>query len=464
MSVPLANPQLRAVVVDDTPDLRALLCLALESSGEIVVVGEAGNGLDGVEEVRNNQPDIVLLDLAMPVMDGLEALPQMRALCPEATIVVLSGFGATAMASRALAAGADGYLQKGASATAILDYVRSLVGYAPSGLRLLPSPAPAAPPRHGDVAELALDLAPFGVIVLRDVPELTVMSANQRALALLGIASPVGHALTTALPELGLLVRRLSATEHGTDELWLGTPRRVISVSVRHAEGRVMVYLDQHEDAGDGEMLRRAIATTAHEIRTPVTVLVGVADTLNERGDELTPEMRQRLRAAVLRQAKLLDSMTADLLTAAQAHHGTLRVDLERIDAKSVLDAVLDGSEDVDIHAGRGIHVVADPFRLEQMITNLLGNARKYGTAPYVVRAHTEGDEVLIEVVDQGPGVPDTFVPLLFDEFTRAAGTTARGTGLGLYVVRSLAEAQGGSVGYRREGGSTIFTIVLPLD
>ena len=63
------------VVIDDTPDLRLLLRMVLELTDRYSVVGEAGDGAEGIEMVRQWQPDLVLLDLAMPVMDGLEALP-----------------------------------------------------------------------------------------------------------------------------------------------------------------------------------------------------------------------------------------------------------------------------------------------------------------------------------------------------------------------------------------------------
>ena len=100
--------------------------LALTRGG-MEVVGEAGDGVAGIEAVRLEHPDLVLLDLSMPVMDGLEALPSIRLLVPGAKIIVFSGFGATKMSERALATGADGYLQKGMSLKRILDYVRSIV-------------------------------------------------------------------------------------------------------------------------------------------------------------------------------------------------------------------------------------------------------------------------------------------------------------------------------------------------
>ena len=136
-AAPRTRP-VRVVIVDDTDDLRELLRLALTRGG-MEVVGEAGDGLAGIEAVRLEQPDVVLLDLSMPVMDGLEALPSIRRLVPAAKIIVFSGFGATQMSERALATGADGYLQKGMSLKRILDYVRGIVdGTADAGR---PSPA-----------------------------------------------------------------------------------------------------------------------------------------------------------------------------------------------------------------------------------------------------------------------------------------------------------------------------------
>ena len=118
----------RAVIVDDTPDLRLLLRLTLERDGDISIVGEAEDGLQGIEAARRLQPQLVMLDLAMPVMDGLEALPRIKAACPSAKVVVLSGFEAGAMQERSMRAGADAYVQKGTPPREILALVRALLG------------------------------------------------------------------------------------------------------------------------------------------------------------------------------------------------------------------------------------------------------------------------------------------------------------------------------------------------
>ena len=113
----------RAVVIDDTTDIRDLLRLALSRNG-MDVVGEAGDGQAGVEVVREERPDVVLLDLAMPVMDGVEALPLIRELVPDARIIVFSAF-AGAVSEQVLGSGADGYLLKGTPLRDIVAYVGS---------------------------------------------------------------------------------------------------------------------------------------------------------------------------------------------------------------------------------------------------------------------------------------------------------------------------------------------------
>ncbi len=130
---------LRLALVDDTSDIRDLLRRAFERTQRFQVVAEAGNGQEAVEVSAAHDPDVVLLDISMPVMDGLEALPLVRQACPRATVVMLSAFGAAEMSQRAMALGADGYIQKGTSMSSVVASVEDLVGRTRPGW----SPAPA---------------------------------------------------------------------------------------------------------------------------------------------------------------------------------------------------------------------------------------------------------------------------------------------------------------------------------
>ena len=104
---------LSVLVVDDSEDLRELISMVLERHPEgWQVVATAAEGQTAVDEARASQPDLVLLDIAMPVMDGMQALPLIRAAAPDATVVMLSGYPFSTAGEGAINAGAHGYLEK----------------------------------------------------------------------------------------------------------------------------------------------------------------------------------------------------------------------------------------------------------------------------------------------------------------------------------------------------------------
>ncbi|HVM20865.1 MAG TPA: response regulator [Egibacteraceae bacterium] len=122
------RPPYRAVVADDVDYLRTLLRIVLESSGKFDVVAEARNGREAVDATVEHRPDLTLLDLSMPVMDGLEALPLIRQAVPSTSVVVLSGFDADRMEQTALAAGARAYLVKGISPEDLVSRLLAVLG------------------------------------------------------------------------------------------------------------------------------------------------------------------------------------------------------------------------------------------------------------------------------------------------------------------------------------------------
>ena len=123
----MALRPIRVVLVDDTPEIRELLKKGLSIVGGVDVVGEAGDGREGIAQVTEHKPDAVLLDLAMPVMDGLQAIPEIRKLVPQAKIVILSGFEESRMSEEAMSIGAHAYLSKGVPITKIASVLKALV-------------------------------------------------------------------------------------------------------------------------------------------------------------------------------------------------------------------------------------------------------------------------------------------------------------------------------------------------
>jgi DNA-binding NarL/FixJ family response regulator len=119
--------RIRVLICDDVAMLRELMRYELEEDDDVVVVGEADNGLDGVRLVKELHPDVVLLDLAMPGIDGLEALTLMRAVPTPPVVLVHSGFDAATMRDRVLALGAADYLEKGGNLREVREAVRRVM-------------------------------------------------------------------------------------------------------------------------------------------------------------------------------------------------------------------------------------------------------------------------------------------------------------------------------------------------
>lgn len=115
VAVAAPTHHLRAVVVDDHPDIRELLRIQLDRSPDITVVGVASDGVEAIALTERLQPDVVLLDLGLPRLSGLEALPHLRAASADVKIIALSGFEEGSQAREARAAGVDAYVEKGLS-------------------------------------------------------------------------------------------------------------------------------------------------------------------------------------------------------------------------------------------------------------------------------------------------------------------------------------------------------------
>ena len=114
------------LLCDDVDDIRHLMRLALSTESDFEVVGEASDGKEAITQAGELMPDVIVLDINMPAMNGLDALPKIRNASPGSKVLVLSGFETHAVGPQALEQGAHGYMEKGASISEIAEQLRNL--------------------------------------------------------------------------------------------------------------------------------------------------------------------------------------------------------------------------------------------------------------------------------------------------------------------------------------------------
>jgi PAS domain S-box-containing protein len=205
------------------------------------------------------------------------------------------------------------------------------------------------------------------------------------------------------------------------------------------------------------------LAMTAHELRGPIGLLQGFADLLQSSWRDLDDTDRDDMLLTVARTSKRLRRLVDDLLTASRLESGVLEVRPEEVELLPLLQAAVQGvSAAVAIVCPPELRVLADTGRLHQMLGNYVTNAIRYGAPPFEVRGQVVGDEVEIAVTDHGQGVREEVAERLFAKF--AHGDHEESTGLGLFIVRELARAQGGDAYHEAPTvGGARFVLRLPL-
>lgn len=177
MNTHSAAQQIRVLIVDDHPLLREGVMAVLANEADVRVVAEASNGREAVEAFRAHRPDIVLMDIQMPEMNGIDAIAGIRSEAPNARIVVLTTYKGDVNALRALRAGAVGYLLKGQLRTELVETIRAVHA---GGRRVPPEIAADLAAHLGEDS-----LSEREIQVLRSVAQ---GNSNKRVAAQLGVS------------------------------------------------------------------------------------------------------------------------------------------------------------------------------------------------------------------------------------------------------------------------------------
>lgn len=273
------------------------------------------------------------------------------------------------------------------------------------------------------------------------------------ALALVAVSAVAGWGVAAAVVEP---VRRLARAAQRLD------PERLEPIpdsGTRDEVGRLTEVLNALLERLRGAMgaQRTFLAETSHELRTPLTSLQGFLERASRRAQ---PDVQRDLDDA-RRVAAGMSRLVTDLL---QLSRGEVvrEVDPFLVDpVADVLEPVAEEWPGVRVEGAAGATtVLGDPSRLRQLVRNLTANAvRAAGEAAVVLRARADGDDVVLEVHDAGPGVPEELRAKVFEKFWTSGGG---GAGLGLAIARQIAEAHGSALTLESRPGATTFSVRLP--
>jgi signal transduction histidine kinase len=358
---PATRPQIRVAVVDDNPGFRETLT-SLLGTEELLVVGAAASGAGAMDLVEATEPDVVLMDVRMPEMNGIEATRLLKSAFPEVGIVALTGVDDQDAVREMLVAGASCYVLKDSDSDEIFHAIRQAAA-------------------GGGV--ISSEVTP------RVIGELTEALERER--------------------------RRARQLELAQEALLERAARR-------------------HE----------LVSRLGHELRTPVTVILGMAQTLSKGTG--TPDQREEMLSALVMRAQGLARLVSRL-------EGVVEAGLtEYTDVIDVAEEMARLSPRVRIESpGRPMLATLNRVAALRILEELVENGLEFSDdqEPVVVRIGEAEAGIEVRVIDHGTGITEDALERIFEPLEQAEELHTRthpGVGLGLTVARMSARAMDGDV------------------
>lgn len=503
------------LLVDDDEDTRGVLEALLDAEG--YAVSTASSGEAALVEAAHALPDIVLTDLNMQPIDGMELCRRLHQMHEELPVIVMTGSADPQSVIESFRAGAGDYLIKPLKYDALLGAVDRAIArrasraeretlYRRLNERLVLSSIreqehaeteamgrTAVAEQHAQLAALLQNVTEG--VVIADASGRLLM-ANSAARAILGLG---GEDLSNASALSVLEVHDLEGRPLASDQRCLrralrgeqfedfevlgirpnGERRHVVSTgtSVRDAGGNVALAIVVFRDITELRRLEQQrdeyLALISHDLRVPLNGLLmfisGMARALEKTG--LPVSLARRAEGSVMRMKAMLEDLTES--TTLESHG----IALQRVvcDLRELVAGVVDGMDEeaaprleVETDDAPPYSVLGDRSRLERVVANLITNALKYSPADATVTvrlARKGGSEIELCVSDRGIGIAPESVKMLFERYyrTREAHERASGLGLGLYIARLIVEGHGGRIDVSSEvGKGSTFRVSLP--
>jgi len=502
----------RILIVDDEADIALILKLQLEDAG--YRTARARDGLEALEVLAREHYDLVLLDIRMPRLDGIEVLERIRSDWPDLVVVMMTAHGSEDIAVEAMKKGAVDYISKPFSSDDMKKRVERAIQYNRTRLENERLQREVEEERRKMEAILH-GMAEALVAVDRQG---LVMNINRRAEELFGVAAaaaysrPVEELLSAAIPPERLPCRVVLATGMPcTDVAYdLHLPGRTVPVlssaaPLANAAGEMIGSVEIIRDISTLRVLEQEredfVTMLSHDLKTPITAIIGSIDLVKEgRLGPVNAEQRIYLDSAVEGCAEMVD-MIDTLLDVHRFEAGRMVTNLAHEELGALLRRTVNRFEPVARHAGLDltltlphlpVTVAVDRKQFGRLLGNLISNALKFTVDGGIeVRAELlddvaamaeripagayppesiprQGRWLLLAVRDTGTGIPADSLVTIFDRFVQARNRKlgkASGTGLGLAFCRKVMDAHRGFIWAESEPdrGST-FLMLFPQE